>query len=147
VQAQHGAVAIIEQIELAGGVLAEGADGQVVAGHQRLAPIATRVRDAGPHVAAGEVSKTAEPRWTNPPMIAVPPAALCAYSMIGRMSPTVLHVLFGGKQWEASILFQPKLLPPLVMMSTSSKLSWPRSPAKSLPVPRSKEKSQGLRRP
>src|SRR2546427_5224970 len=42
--------------------------------------------------------------------------------------------------------FQPKL-PPFVMMSTSSQLSWPTSPANRRPVPRSNEKRQGLRSP
>src|SRR5207245_11642879 len=41
-QAQHRAGPVIEQVEFAGGVLADGADGEIVVQPQRLRPIAAR---------------------------------------------------------------------------------------------------------
>src|SRR5205807_9821594 len=47
----------VPMLKFAGGVLAEGADGEIVVEHQRLAPIAARVLHPGPDMSTRKVTE------------------------------------------------------------------------------------------
>src|SRR5258708_21738993 len=64
--------------------------------------------DRSPNIYVPTSAGIAEPRYTAPPMIALPPLLLWSYSVIGGTTPVILQVVtVGGLQWFPSIRFQP----------------------------------------